>query len=250
MSRQVLKDRELIATKIGKLSETISNGIEAVTEINDQKDWVKKNQKLINNNQERPYISSKKAWRKKLTNNTVITTCTVCKFKSCHPNCCVSDKSSCSVMVDGKCEICGCPYFLHENVNYVWEQYKIPIKKTNWDDEPERKKTYNEAKEAKTRAERILNNCDRKLKKIEEFVQNCVVVIQSAINSLSERALCKHVAITKDYIENLIIVETDECKPGWEERVKVLKKMAKEADYTEAIQHNTFSFKDAMGMKY
>ena len=123
------------------------------------------------------------------------------------------------------------------------------LKKTRWELSPEMKKRYENAKDKKTEAQQILGDCDYRLKQTEEFVQGCILNIQQAINQLSKIALNKNVLTTKDYIDKVIKMETEQKKDGWKSRVASLQKLGREADMTVKIQQNRFSFRDLIGWR-
>mmetsp|Transcript_56163 Transcript_56163/g.68689 ORF Transcript_56163/g.68689 Transcript_56163/m.68689 type:complete len:527 (+) Transcript_56163:248-1828(+) len=212
MSRKVLQDREIITSKIEMLNKKLDIGLDQVQEIQRQKMWVKRHENELNANAAKPYDERIRYWRKKYTGNSLHTICNTCPNQTCHPNCSVSNKSECWAMTDGKCRICGCPDWNHENRDYIWEEAWKTVTKTPWDSSPEMKTRYENAKDKKTRAQKILDNCDYRLKKTEEFVQGCILNIQQAINSLSKIALNKNVLTTKDYIDKVIQIETEQKK--------------------------------------
>jgi len=111
-------------------------------------------------------MKDKNTGDKNLTGNSFVITCKTCPNQTCHPNCGVADKTHCGVMRNGKCTVCGCPDWNHENRNYVWEaELKTVEIKPSVNE-------YGDAKRKKTRAQQLLDNCDERLRELQKSIQD------------------------------------------------------------------------------
>ena len=250
MTRKVLQEREIISIKIEILLKKLDVALHAVSEENRLKKWVKAHEAQLNANAPITYQKKQKEWLSIKKGNNLVTTCTTCPNQTCHSSCCVSNKSECWAMTDGKCRICGCPDWSHQNRDYVWEEGWKTVEYSNWDESPTMKKRYEEATQQKTRAQRILDRCSKNIKKAEFHVTRCIIVIKGSINELSKIALNSNIFTAKDYFDKLIDTERLNKIDGWETRIESLKRLSKEAAVTAKIQRNQFHFKDVIKTHY
>ena len=175
-------------------------------------------------------------WEKEESNNQLITDCTNCK-KTCHSECGARYKYFCSMMKDGHCSICNCPWGDHRNVNYIWRKKKKTFSKSNWDDNEDKKSRYDKAWNEMSRSEKVIANKEQEIKRKEEKVQILIGAVLGCIQNLEKIALRPLVTTVEKYIDQLIAVEND--KPNKNaKRVKKLKDYKKMEEIIEKIQKN------------
>lgn len=235
-SKQVLRERSLITTKIELMSMELDVALSEQQELERQKVFVEAHRTDLDANKEVIDYETQYGWEKEPSNNKVITTCKVCPSKTCHPGCCVSDKRNCGMMnSDGHCSVCNCHWTDHENRNYIWKKKAKRVRKSNWDDNADKKSKYNNAWSEMSRSERIIANKERELERKQEKVKTLIGVVHGCIQKLEKIALRPMVTTVGDYIDKLIDAENE--KPNKDaKRVKKLKDYKKMEKIITEIQ--------------
>lgn len=162
------------------------------------------------------------------------TNCSVCQ-RSCHVGCIVGpDKRNCQAMDSNMlCTICTgkCPPHLHKDEDFFHESFEIEV------EEPVEKwvQLFSKASGGVATAENALIGLERML---HASVANLFELLEKAkdcIDELSEIALQPRTASMHSYVEELILSETDQKKPGWAERVEELNILKMQYELAEQL---------------
>jgi hypothetical protein len=234
-SKLVLRKRDCIQTKIHHISMGLDTQLMKQQEIVNEKRFIRKHAADIDVGREVVYYKNEPKWVKEERTNNYITTC-IRHQRSCHPDCCVSDKADCCVMDShGHCEVCKCPHTQHINASYeyVLKTYKVRV--SNWDSNSALKETHTNAKAAKSRSERKLNQLSDELKQTEKDIERKLAMVQNLRNELESIALRPHLITVGDYIDQLIENERESPNKD-DEKLTLLKKLKQQEAVITRLQ--------------
>ena len=164
------------------------------------------------------------------------TNCTTCKM-TCHAPCPISsnDKlAECLAMNNEHCNICPgrCHWSYHKSQPFMYTvktQSKTQTIK-------ELAKIYQTNKDMQLTSEKLIS---RLTTQMENTRYNILTLAEKAIKSIAKLdriALRPSPLATVDYIDQLIIYETDEGKPRWKERVQQLQQVKWQAEYIQLFK--------------
>eukprot|EP01083_Nonionella_stella_P096384 270942_1 len=224
-SKQVLRQRDNIQTQIHHISMSLDNQLRHQQKINAKKRMIKQHQKDIDAGKNVYYMEEEEEWVKEPASNHLITTC-VKHQKSCHPSCCVQDKSECCMMnSDGYCDVCTCPASRHINANYEYKLRVTKVRKVNLG----KQKVLKQRKSDLSASQSQLKRLEGILKKNQQLVNRKLRDIQLLRNELQKIALRPQLTTLGNYIDQLI--EIEENSPERDaEKIQMLKALKKKED--------------------
>ncbi len=157
------------------------------------------------------------------------TNCTVC-LKTCCDDCSIKDdqlKIDCMVMEDGVCTKCEnkCKWDLHKNQQHVYTVFPGKETKTSIDV----MERYDQATAKKMVAEETLNNLAKQFTGIQLTLLQHGEQVRRSLRILQDKALKMNPLSTIDYIDVLMQSELSEARPGWQQRIKQLEDVKKQA---------------------
>ena len=228
-SKEVLNERKEITVKIENLKLELENGLSKLNSVKEVLKDIKLAKKEINDSKNYvKIIEVPKVEKIQLPVGKYTTTCLKCN-RTCHKFCAYSsneDKIKCCAMRKEYCIICEgkCHYKLHENTPYYYEystvKETITLEKL--------KELYCTSKSNLSNYEQIKNGLENEVK--IQF-NNCLKLqeeVKKHIDKLKKIALNKSsFESSEDYINEIIITEKQEHKPGWEARVSGYEELKK-----------------------
>ena len=224
-SRQVLTERDMLNTSIDMMSSVLDFALEKTQELERHKTWIKSHEAELNAFKKVEYEVTVLDNKREYTGSTIITTCTVCANKTCHPGCRVSNKERCCMMGNGGyCSVCKCHWSKHENRSYKWVKVPRKEKRTN----KEMKGKFDKAKSDISASEQMMKETRIALEQQDAKVQRMVAGIQQGICKLEKIALRPDPTTVGDYIDELIELEKVKKKKDPERMKQLLKLKAQE----------------------
>ena len=220
-SREVLNQRKQINLKIKSLKNELDKGVIKMNSINEILKDIKIIKKKINDSKNyEKMVDVPKVEKKQLPKGKYSITCMKCN-RTCVKICSISsqeDIKNCDVMKNGYCTVCErrCNYNSHAATEYYYE-YSVIKEKVTLEN---LKNLYFENISNLSKYEQIKNGLENEVKKqfnnslkLQEDVKNHVDKLKKiALNKLSFESF-------ENYINEIIITEKQERKPGWESRV-------------------------------
>jgi len=221
-SKQVLRKRDHIKTKIWHVSMDLDSQLRNQQTINEERRFIKRHESEINAGKEVVFWAKNQKWVQEPSSNSYVTTCRLHK-KSCHPHCSVKDKKDCCMMdSNGRCTVCSCSHEDHINADYVYVLKTTKERKSNWDSNSNMRTLYQNAQSKKSKSEQALNRATAELKKVEADIQKKLTIVATLKNELAKIALRPQLSTIGDFIDQLIENETN--SPGRDaEKIKMLK---------------------------
>ena len=228
-SREVLNQRKQITTKIESLKNELDKGLVNLNTIKEILKDIKTAKKQINDSKNyEKKVDVPKIEKRQLPVGKYTTTCLTCN-RTCHKICYIPEnenKKYCSAMKNEYCTVCEgkCYYNVHANTEYYYEysmvQETVTLEKL--------KNMYCESSSKLSNYEQIKNGLENEVKiqfnnclKLQEDVKNHVDKLKKiALNKSSFES-------SEDYINEIIITEKQEHRPGWEARVTGLEELKK-----------------------
>ena len=237
LTKEVLKERELLEETAEKLNNELKQGLNKVYELENKIKEISMIKNDINTSKEYQKIIKVSIVKKiKKNPNFYASTCLVCNI-TCHSNCEIADddeKQKCKLMdKNGFCTICPnkCKWDQHKNTNYILQEAfeeKITIFE-------ELKKRYDDCinKLPKIK-ENFIQERARLMKIYEECIKYKNIICEGAKN-LKKIALKKNCETYEDFFDVLIEVEKSENKPGWEQRLRYLENLKEQKKIIKEI---------------
>ena len=165
------------------------------------------------------------------------TTCLNCN-RTCHNNCSFpldSDKLGCLAMgADGYCNVCPkkCFWDKHSNLPYMFVYNEVTEEITA----EELFKKYQDAESKKSKMEQVLDGLSKEFQRVSLHCLQLQNVIKESVEKLKSIALKKNlIESTSEYLDLMIQSESEEKKPGYQERVKGLYEMKIQFDLVKEI---------------
>ena len=230
LTKQVLDERAQLEVRLSGLKEKIELGVNKLSELQQLKRVCNQHAADINANQNFKFtVQQEKRVQVKLPIGQYTTNCLACNY-TCHFPCGIprnEDKSGCAAMSNGSCRECPhkCHWSKHVNDAYRYETQYETVEK-EYDDIKKRFKT---AVEGQTQVEAVIKQVEEDFNNTNRIVLNFVAEMQRGLKKLSEIALKKDPLQQVDYLNLLIESEKSQAKPGWQDRIKSLRKTRDEA---------------------
>ena len=230
LTRQVLDERAQLEVRVSGLREKIELGVNKLSELQQLKRVCKQHAADINANKNFKFtVQEPKRVQVELPTGTYTTNCLVCNF-TCHYPCSIprnENKDRCAAMSNGSCEECpnNCHWSQHVNDACRFETQYETVEK-EYDEIRER---FNTAVEGQSQVEAVIKQVEKDFRNTNRIVLNFVAEMQRGLKKLSEIALKKDPLQQVDYLNLLIESEKSQAKPGWQDRIKSLRKTRDEA---------------------
>ena len=230
LTRQVLDERAQLEVRVSGLREKIELGVNKLSELQQLKRVCKQHAADINANKNFKFtVQEPKRVQVELPTGTYTTNCLVCNF-TCHYPCSIprnENKDRCAAMSNGSCEECpnNCHWSQHVNDACRFETQYETVEK-EYDEIRER---FNTAVEGQSQVEAVIKQVEKDFRNTNRIVLNFVAEMQRGLKKLSEIARKKDPLQQVDYLNLLIESEKSQAKPGWQDRIKSLRKTRDEA---------------------
>lgn len=220
LTKDVLDERKILHASIEGLSNNIRDGIAKMNEIEQECRIIDQYKTQIKANKDFTIcVKVLKSRKTPLKIGEYVTNCSHCN-KTCHYPCHISQdchKNRCAAMnKNGKCNICGCNWQMHYNMQFRWEVYEDIELRTS----EEIKSKYGDAKAKKQNRKKMLEKAENEYQKIWESTSQSLNKCKCCVNRLREIALMPISLSGIDYIKILIEGEKQRCEFGWEDRIK------------------------------
>ena len=139
-----------------------------------------------------------------------------------------------AIGADGYCNICPnkCFWDKHSNLPYVFVYNEVTEEITA----DELFKKYQDAESKKSKMEQVLDGLYKEFQRISLHCLQMQNIIKESVEKLKSIALKKNlVESTSEYLDLMIQSESDEKKPGYQERIKGLYDMKIQFDLLKEI---------------
>ena len=225
MTRMVISARKNLETKVETLQAYIQLGLDNLSKLKNNLSTLNDNFNEIITNKNYKF-TMEKIEKRTVPTGVCNTWCTSCQYY-CHYPCYLGpndDKNGCSAISGGKCTVCRdrCPTNTHINrVIYKEEN----IKKTEENIDPNVLNRFNSAKDRARKVNEIINNLKRDITKTSNDVSEQIEECKDCLDALSKFALKKNTIDIYGYMDQMISIEEDEKKPGYEKRIKQIKEI-------------------------
>lgn len=240
LSNEVLKEREKLHLNVASLTPAVEMRLKKMEEIRQCEVYVQTFEKEINAGKSY-FMRRTKPFEANLPSGTKAFNCLDCRYTCQYP--CISnadmDEEHCVVKTGGKCRICPneCPRDRHQYETYqilhCEEKYRATLNAL--------KERYMSGKSGKLNCLAILSCIKKELNDIKIQTVSMITMITECVNRLRKIALKPNTSTEVEYIELLIKSETQQNKPGHEDRVKILYELKEAVEKKTAvpiIQHS------------
>lgn len=218
LTREVLQERDQLKNIIDEFLPQIKDGLRKLSELRTKIDQYKQHINDINRDAELEYeVEETFQTLVRLDSGHYVTNCLCCNI-TCHDKCNYADddsKSKCSVMMNGFCTVCSgkCSWTCHKNSNF---RFDYCVKKV--------KKSY---LEMKRRYDVLIEDMISEVENIFATVncKNIMAKMNCCKSRLKEIELRPDPLYTLEHLENMIQAESCEKQPGYQSRIKKLRKL-------------------------
>ena len=156
------------------------------------------------------------------------TWCTSCQYY-CHYPCYLSpndDKNDCSAISGGKCTVCRDRFPTNTHINrIIYKEENIKKTETNIDQNVLNR--FNNAKDRAKKVNEIINDLKRDITKTSNDVSEQIEECRDCLEALSKFALKKNAIDIYGYMDQMISIEEEEKKTGYEKRIQQNKEIKK-----------------------
>lgn len=241
LTTEVLELRKNLEATVQGLQPQISEGMNKLNTIRQERAVLKRHKTDIEANRNFIYEVDEIHMRKiDLQPGRYVTNCLTCN-RTCHFPCRIPDdenKRNCSAMYRGLCKVCPkeCHWSVHKNNSFRIETYNIKVKKTY----EELKRKYEIAQQEEQKHRSVLGKVKNAFTSLGSKVMKMVHDVRGYLNKLNEIALRPNPLSDIDYIDLLIESEKNERKYGWENRIKLFKKMREESELVAKTSNVNF----------
>ncbi|CAF1389069.1 unnamed protein product [Adineta steineri] len=248
LTQETLKERHRLEITVQGIQPQIQNGLSKLETLRQEAVVMKKHVVDINDNKGFKYtVKVQKCRKVDLKPGEVVTSCIVCN-QVCHYPCETAqyaDKRQCAAISGDNCIVCPgkCHWNKHFGHSYRFESYEEEETRTACDT---LKRYENAKKELKTKKE-ILGLLLDDFKKTQVDVIELISNARKAIQRLDQIALKSNPLSVVDYIDLMIESEKKEGKQGFQERIKHLEIIKKQAEIIQDLKDADFDpFKDVI----
>jgi len=222
-SKQVLRKRDHILTKIRHISMDLDSLLRNQQTINEEKRIIKKLKSEIDAGKEVVFWKKKEEWVKRPTSNHWVTTCRRHK-KSCHPTCCVKDKADCGMMnSDGMCTVHLSSFGAYKRELFIrfGNDARTQIKLGQ-----QQRYAYDvhDGQKREVQSRTGFEQATAELRRVEADIQKNLEKVATLKNELEKIALRPKLSTIGDYIDQLIENEEESAERDVE-RIKMLKEL-------------------------
>lgn len=238
LTREVLKERYILDLTRKSLLEKVNDGLLTIRELEKQIQIFKTNADEIERNKNFTYsVKELQTIKVNLLVSTRATNCNECNV-TCHGDCSPILESFprfCRVMtlVSGNCTQCDCSYRSHETTDHRLEKTEITVEKTYED----MQRKYKDAKGKMPTLEQVISRINEESKQHEADINEMVNTMTNCANRLKEIALQPACLGFIEQIDQMIYVENNEAREGFQDRVEELKKYRDRVNVPEILRH-------------
>ena len=225
MTKMVISARKNLEVKVETLQAYIQLGLDNLSKLKNNLSTLNDNYNDIINNKNFKF-TMERIEKRTVPSGVCNTWCTTCQFY-CHYPCYLSpddDKNDCSAISGGKCTVCRdrCPTNTHIN-RIVYKEENIKKTETNIDQNVLNR--FNNAKDRAKKVNEIINNLKRDITKTSNDVSQQIEECKDCLDALSKFALKKNTIDIYGYMDQMISIEEDEKRAGYEKRIKQIKEI-------------------------
>jgi len=239
LTTEVLAERKHINVTVEGLTLKIHKQLTKMEELRKTKQMIETHKDQINSNKDFKYtVTVSRGTKVDITDSKCTTNCSKCSM-SCHFPCGLSitdDKRKCAAMGkdDGLCKSCPlkCKWDLHLNQNYHWVFQDVTENRTY----SEILKKYQDAIQRKLSTEGVLLALESELEQSKYDLKLDINTITACLQRLDQIALRPDAFSATDYIQLMILSETKEKKPGFQERISSLDSLLEKANLVKKIR--------------
>ena len=241
LTKVVLEERENLEVILQGLQEQIHRGLNKCEELRLKKEVVKEHEADIERNKEFTIKTTVEQPKKiPLKQQEYTTNCLKCNY-TCHYPCLLpnnEDKKGCAAMKrTDNCTVCTGKCHWKQHVN---DQFRVKwVTKEVIQTSEDLKKKYYNAKSGKSRYESIVAGLEQDLFQEGEGLRGNLEEARKCIKRLDEIALKPNPLSEVEYISLMIESEEDQKKPGFIQRVRVLKKLQSQAGLISKVRKQT-----------
>ena len=244
LTKEVLSEREHLQLVIKNIPNKIRDGLTHMDALQREKNLLKEFESEMMVSKDGKYKVPIIKQRKVSMEGTgkFVTNCLSCNF-TCHDSCVYKndqDKHQCCAMVpnDDKdkvhCGICSKKCIWHQHVNnpYKFELYEETEERTS----AELLERYKAATSKKDAKQQAVDGIQQEMKVLEDEVMDLITEAKRHLKRLDEIALRPINQNEVDYIDSLIATEESEARPGFIDRIKILKEFRHMAELTHKVK--------------
>ena len=243
LTKEVLRDRELLEGKVNILKSKQKNVINKVEEIKTLIERISKLKKQVNDSRGYEYkIKVPKLIKYSEDPNFKSITCVKCNL-TCHAHCNIFDNEEvkkCHIMdSNGYCKMCPqkCEWNYHKCLDYILEMRMEEEIQTI-----EHLKSFH--LDAKNNLAKVKQLFIEEKDKLNNLFSDCVQnqqLIYIDSQRLQTKSLKKTFKSEEEYFKKSIEAEKSEPKSGWENRIKMLESLKENKNLLSEIYNNTNS---------
>ncbi|XP_061441558.1 uncharacterized protein LOC133364776 [Rhineura floridana] len=239
MTKEVLRERKELETVVQGLPPQIKAGLVKLEELRKTKEVLAEHQEDMEANRDFEYeIKVSVAVVQDLSETgEYATNCKTCRI-TCHYPCMRSwdllNRFCTAIsLLTGQCNVCpgNCSVSDHCNRNYG---YKTEVRKEKRTYE-ELKKKYEDAFQGVMTTEELLQRLSQEYEEVRENLMGRIQKAFQSLRHLEEIALKPNPLSAPEYIDMLILSEKQEADLGYQERVRLLLEVRKEAELVQKI---------------
>ena len=227
MTKEVISARKNLETKVETLRAYIQLGLDNLSKLRNNLSILNDNFNEIITNKSYKF-TMEKIEKRTVPTGVCNTWCTSCQYY-CHYPCYLSpndDKNDCSAISGGKCTVCRdrCPTNTHIN-RIIYKEENIKKTETNIDQNVLNR--FNSAKDRAKKVNEIINDLKRDITKTSNDVSEQIEECRDCLEALSKFALKKNTIDIYGYMDQMISIEEEEKKVGYEKRIQQIKEIKK-----------------------
>ena len=243
LTQEVLIERQCLEVCLEGLGPQIKAGLNEKSELEKTRHQLEqKEADMLANKDFNITVKVTKQQSIPLEGGLFTTTCMQCQY-TCHLHCTISDddkKYKCNSMTrlrlkkNTVCTVCPgkCSWTVHKNTPYRFEFYEVEEVKTL----KEIQQRYEVAASSKNQLEELIAKINKRISEVDDIIEQMLQQARYSLCQLQEIALRPNPMSQEEYIELLIESEKQECKPGWEDRVKGLEDAKRKASVMKQVK--------------
>ena len=249
LTQEVLTERQHLEVCLEGLMPQIQAGLNEKSKLEKTKLEINQKEAEMRANKDFSIIVSVVKQREvPLEGGLFTTTCMQCNY-TCHLHCTISDddkKHRCASMTwftrkkNTTCRVCPrkCSWTVHKNKPFRYEFFEGE-ETQNCKEILDR---YKVAESSKNELEDLIKKLNKRITEIDDIIEQLLQQARQSLCRLQEIALRPNPMSQEEYIEMLIEAEKQECKPGWQYRVKGLEDAKKKASMLMKVEKGDLDF--------
>nr|XP_060639379.1 uncharacterized protein LOC132779726 [Anolis sagrei ordinatus] len=242
LTKEVLRERKHLEAAVEGLEPQIQAGLVKLEELRKTQQALDQHRDEMTANENFEYEVDKTIPVKEDISGSgnFITNCMNCHY-TCHYPCTIAEddwKYCCAAMDSNTktCEVCPgrCAWNIHYNQKYKFS-YKVVKEKKTYED---LKQKYEHASGEVMTTAKVFEILREEYEDVKHILEDLIKQSSQSLCRLQEIALKPNPLSTPEYIDLLIMSEKEELKPGYQERIQVLKEMRRKAEIIQKIANN------------